>query len=264
MGADARREAIVATRIGSIHLTNGALSRDSIARLRDELDFQRATQAYLWAMPTVTLDAVRIANARACGADINAVALIDDYAAAFVDLARDGPVVIDSPPDAHGVIDDYRQRPIADVGPGGAKFLVVPTSYRGDVRDYVVARSATNRAIYLVRGAAQTLMGIRIYPLSRANDPPETSIRHAETSAEATLPRGFEYWERLAAIIEHEPIEDRDVAFHTMLKPLGLAKGTPFAPDARQRTILTDAAEVGFLMAQALPWDQGPVQPSLR
>ncbi|MBM3221019.1 MAG: hypothetical protein FJZ38_20470 [Candidatus Rokubacteria bacterium] len=142
-------------------------------------------------MPTVTLDPVRIANARTSGVDINEVGLIDDYAAAFIDLARDGP---------------------------------------GD---------------------------------RRADDPPRTPIRNAETSAPTTLPRGFEYWERLAAIIEHEPIDDRDGAFHAMLKPLGLEKGTPFTPDARQRAILTDAAEIGFLMAQALPWDQGPVSPSL-
>ena len=35
-----------------------------------------------------------------------------------------------------------------------------------------------------------------------------------------------------------------------MLKPLGIEKGKPFNPDARQKKILTEAAEVGFLMAQ--------------
>ena len=37
-----------------------------------------------------------------------------------------------------------------------------------------------------------------------------------------------------------------------MLKPLGIEKGQPFNPDARQKKILTEAAEVGFLMAQTL------------
>ena len=37
-----------------------------------------------------------------------------------------------------------------------------------------------------------------------------------------------------------------------MLKPLGIEKGKPFNPDARQKKILTEAAEVGFLMAQTL------------
>jgi hypothetical protein len=42
-------------------------------------------------------------------------------------------------------------------------------------------------------------------------------------------------------VIQREPVEPRDVFFHAMLRPLGLEKGKPFAPDARQRKILTDA-----------------------
>jgi hypothetical protein len=45
---------------------------------------------------------------------------------------------------------------------------------------------------------------------------------------------------------------ERDRFFHAMLKPLGIEKGKPFAPDDRQKKILTDAAELGFLTAQAL------------
>jgi hypothetical protein len=37
-----------------------------------------------------------------------------------------------------------------------------------------------------------------------------------------------------------------------MLKPIGIKKGNAFTPDARQKKIFTDAAEVGFLMAQTL------------
>ncbi len=36
-----------------------------------------------------------------------------------------------------------------------------------------------------------------------------------------------------------------------MLRPLGLEKGSPFRPDARQTKILTDAALVGEAMAKA-------------
>ena len=37
-----------------------------------------------------------------------------------------------------------------------------------------------------------------------------------------------------------------------MLMPLGIQKGKPFKPDERQKKILTDAAELGFLMAQTI------------
>jgi hypothetical protein len=60
------------------------------------------------------------------------------YAGIFVDLNRDGPVVIDSPAGVYGVIDDYWQRPIVQVRPfgpdkgKGGKFLLLPPDYTGD------------------------------------------------------------------------------------------------------------------------------------
>ncbi|MFP2929258.1 DUF1254 domain-containing protein [Pyxidicoccus sp. 3LG] len=273
------------TRIGTIELQNGYPTRASVTKLYDELDFQRAVQSYIWAMPTVALDALRIANKRDLGVDFNMVGLVDRYtspavvaltgnsttiyAAVFVDLQRDGPVVIDSPPEVYGVIDDYWQRPIVEVGPfgpdkgRGGRFLLVPPGHKGALpTDYLVVHSPTNRVMYLGRGivkagdvksAVDRLARIRVYPLSRANSPPETRvIKFGDKGMGSLAPRGFEYWERLADILQHEPVEERDRFFHAMLKPLGLEKGKPFAPDARQKRILTEAAEVGFLMAQTI------------
>jgi hypothetical protein len=52
-------------------------------------------------------------------------------------------------------------------------------------------------------------------------------------------------------VIQVEPIQARDNFFHAMSRPLGLEKGQPFRPDARQIKILTDAALVGEAMAKA-------------
>lgn len=60
------------------------------------------------------------------------------------------------------------------------------------------------------------------------------------------------FWEILADAIDHEPVEPHDRFFHAILKPLSIEKGKPFKPDGCQRPILTDAAEVGFRMAQIL------------
>lgn len=70
-------------------------------------------------------------------------------------------------------------------------------------------------------------------------------------------PRGFEYWVQLADIINQKPVDERDRFFHAMLKPLGIEKGKSFNPDARQKKILTDAAELGFLMAQTISMAPG-------
>ena len=48
-----------------------------------------------------------------------------------------------------------------------------------------------------------------------------------------------------------KPPEDRDRIILAMLRPLGIEKGKPFTPDARQRTILQQASIVGELMARA-------------
>lgn len=110
----------VDTRIGKIDLQAGYPSEASVTKLYDELDFQRAVQVYIWAIPTVALDSLRIANKRDWGVDYNGVGIVDRfttpavvaltgnsttiYAASFINLERDGPVVVDSPPGAAGDI----------------------------------------------------------------------------------------------------------------------------------------------------------------
>jgi hypothetical protein len=275
----------VDTRIGKIDLQNGYPTEQSVTKLYDELDFQRAVQAYIWGTPAVALDSLRIANKRDWGVDYNGVGVVNKftspavvaltgnsttiYAASFINLERDGPVVIDSPPGAYGVADDYWQRPVVEIGPfgpdkgKGGKFLFVPPDYKNDLpTGYFIARSKTNRVMYLARGfvkdgdvksAVDTLAKIHIYPLSQAANPPETKIFMAgDKGMNSIAPRGFAYWELLADIINKEPVEARDGFFLAMLKPLGIEKGKPFHPNERQKKILTQAAEVGFLMAQTI------------
>ena len=62
---------------------------------------------------------------------------------------------------------------------------------------------------------------------------------------------GLKYWERLHAIYQDEPIEERDRFFAASLETLGLGKGKPFKPDQRQQKILESAAALGESMAQA-------------
>ena len=69
---------------------------------------------------------------------------------------------------------------------------------------------------------------------------------------DTTPPDGIEYWARLSAFINNNPVHERDRFFMAMLKPLGIEKGKAFKPDARQRAILEDAAKVGHMMARTL------------
>lgn len=275
----------VETRIGKIELQGGYPSSRSVDKLYDEIDFQRASQAYIWATPIVAMEAIRRANKRDWGVDYNEVGLVDGYttpvvsaltgnnttiyAAVFTDLSRDGPVVIDSPEGVYGVIDDFWQRPVVEVGPfgpdkgKGGKFLLLPPGYTGAVPEgYLTATSKTNQTMFIgrafvkdgdIKSAVATLAGIKAYPLPKADNPPETRVVHAgDRAMDSISPRGFEYWQLLADVLDKEPVEERDRFFHAMLKPLGIEKGKPFKPDARQKKILTEAAQLGFLMAQTI------------
>ncbi|MFN6131643.1 MAG: hypothetical protein ACK46L_01810, partial [Synechococcaceae cyanobacterium] len=96
------------TRLGALELENGYPSKATAAKLYDELDFQRATQAYLWALPAVGFKALYDAQAKTFGARNGDVVLYQTlkdkagmltpnittlYAFSFWDLAKQGPLV---------------------------------------------------------------------------------------------------------------------------------------------------------------------------
>jgi hypothetical protein len=78
------------------------------------------------------------------------------YTMAWIDV-KDGPVVIESPPNTLGIVDDFWFRYVADLGNAGpdkgkgGKFLFLPPGYDGAVSDgYHVYSSPT---LQLVRHA---------------------------------------------------------------------------------------------------------------
>jgi len=46
---------IVESRLGKIELTNGYPTDTTAKKLFDDIDFQRACQAYLWALPLMSM-----------------------------------------------------------------------------------------------------------------------------------------------------------------------------------------------------------------
>jgi hypothetical protein len=178
-------------------------------------------------------------------------------------------MVVDIPEGAYGVIDDYWQRPVVEVGAfgpdqgKGGKFLLLPPG-SGDAAPggYFAATSPTMRAMFVLRalvkdgnipGAVDVLRQVQVYPLSAAASPgPTTVVSVSGKPVNTVAPAGYDYWKRLADILSLGPVEERDRFFLAMLKPLGIEPGKPFTPDDRQKAILTAAAEVGFRMSQAI------------
>jgi hypothetical protein len=269
----------IETRIGTLEFThdfaNGYPTQKTVEKLYDERDFQRACQAYIWSLPAVSFAAWQRGITKGLGARNGQIVAIlslearrgiltanatTPYYLAFADLSA-GPLVLQIP--ARGVqggISDAWQNNVPD-SEAPARYLVLGPGQTmpEDVAGYAPRHSPTFNIFFGVRltdpdprSAKQALAQLQLYPYARRDNPPKTEIFDAGTKAWSGVPpRGMEYWERLDEVIQREPLEPRDIFFHAMLRPLGMEKGKPFKPDARQTKILTDGALIGEAMAKA-------------
>lgn len=223
----------VATHIGPLNFENGFPTDETVADLYDELDFQRACQAYLWALPMVSMAEWQRAQQEDFGAGpydfvfyltapdkmgILTANATTPYIMSFVDMTESGPIVVDVPAGlvAGGVM-DYWERPVTDLGQtgpdagkGGKYIILGPEHEEIDAEGYFVYRSATNHLLLGLRALAPDLEeatrlanALQCYPYSERDNPPESTLRYPEGKYwEGHQPRGIAYWERLADILE--------------------------------------------------------------
>ncbi len=96
--AAASSESSIETRIGKLTLESGYPSPETLSKAYDELDFQRAGQAYVWATPIVALDALRVANKSDWNVDFNAVCMVDHFTDPSVEALTANNTTISSRP----------------------------------------------------------------------------------------------------------------------------------------------------------------------
>jgi hypothetical protein len=244
------------------------------------MDFQRATQAYIWAVPFVAMAEWKHAHLDEIGAALNETVLYEDfkdkigiltanlttpYLITFGNLS-DGPVVVELPVgNFGGMVMDFWQRPMTDLGQAGpdqgkgGKYLLVGHGQTApaEVEGHVVVPVNTNNFFAGIRvldqgedKVAATQQGFRIYPWAERANPPEQKSRGVAGKAWSQVqPRGIDYWKRFDEAMQQEPVEERDRMMMAMLAPLGIEQGKPFAPDERQAKLLTDGALMGELMS---------------
>jgi hypothetical protein len=269
----------VSTRLGPLEFThdfaNGYPTDATVEKLYDERDFQRACQAYLWSLPAVSFTAWQRGINETLGAKNGQIVSIlslearrgiltanatTPYYLGFADLS-DGPLIMVMPEQGVlGGISDAWQRTIPGTESPGTYLLVAPgQKVPDDIAGYTV-RQSPNFNIFLgarltdanPEKAKAALAEIQMYPYAQRENPPKAEILDTGTKAWSGIPpRGMEYWERVDDVLQREPLEPQDIFFHAMLRPLGLEKGKPFKPNARQTKILTEAALVGEAMAKA-------------
>lgn len=269
----------IAMRIGELEFThdfiNGYPTDATVAKLFDELDFQRACQTYLWAIPIVAFAQWQYANETTQEAKFGDILYYSDYfsklglltanattpyALAFINLAETGPIVIEMPEaEVRGATHNMWQIAIAPMTEPG-KYLFYPpgTSAPEAPADFKVFEATTRNIFVGVRlmstdekARREALSEIKIYKFADRANPAAARVVEVKKRWEGWHPRGLAYFERLADILDREVVDERDRFFHAMLKPLGIEKGKPFKPDERQKKILTEATLVGEAMAKA-------------
>jgi hypothetical protein len=272
------------TRFGTLNFFDGFPDQASTDKIYDNLDFQRAVQAYLFGLPAVSQWANRkgfaefgsvnstvpifetMMNARTLGLTANNNT---PYTWIWVDL-RQGPLVIEVPPKVLGLVDDMWYHWAGDLGITGAdkgkggKYLLVPPGYKGHIpKGYHVIRSATFSnwiawRSFLVKGDPKPGVDMvkkftKIYPLSQAKNPPTLKFVDVSNQAFNTVaPADYSFWEALNQVVQEEPTDSIDPTTLGFWASIGIQKGKPFKPDERLKKILTEAARVGDATARAI------------
>lgn len=275
-------EGTIWTRIGKLRFINGYPSDATVDKLYNELDFQRAIQAYLWGLPMVEMAEWQKAQKDVFKAGTNDFVTYLDfkqklgiltanattpYMMAFPNLKQTGPMVFEIPagPTAGGLL-DFWERPFSDLGQTGpdkgkgAKYLILgPGHPDQNPAGYIVVRSPHwnvflgHRVLHPdPETARQITLAHKLYPYSEKENPKPTRFISSEgIDWEAFQPRGIEYFERLASILEIEPVEPRDYMIMAMLRPLGIMPGVKFNPTVEQKEIFEEAALVGEAIVRA-------------
>jgi hypothetical protein len=268
---------------GKLKFKDGYPTDETIQKLFKDIDLQRASQAYLWALPLMAMHQWQNEQREKFGAGnldyVDYFTFTDKlglltanattpYIMAFPNLKESGPLVMEVPTGATaGGVTDFWQRPLTDSGQtgpdkgnGGRYLILGPDDPDIKPEGYFVVRSPTVNVWVAHRvldpdplKAKATASALRLYPYSQRDNPlPTLHLSPNGRKWSGTQPRGLLYWQGLAKALESEPVLDRDRIMLGMLQPLGIEKDKHFKPDEIQKKILTEAALVGEAMARAI------------
>jgi hypothetical protein len=275
---------VVETSLGTMRFFDGFPDEATVKKVYDNLDLQRGVQVFLTAFPAPSMLETR-RGYRTFGPenktilisesflDSRSLYLVSNTETIYLTLwadTKDGPLVIETPPDVLGFIDDFWCRYVIDMGRAGpdkgkgGKFLLLPPDYKGDVPEgYFVAHSPTYGNFLFMRGFVKngdlvsTVENMkkyfRIYPLTQAANPPAMNFVNISGQYFNCIPANdASFYNDLDQVVQEEPLESVDPEVRGLLAAIGIRKGMPFAPDERMKGILTDAAAVGNATARAI------------
>jgi len=264
------------TRLGTLEFVDGFPTAATSEKIWDHMDFSRAVEAMIMTTPAASLQGFRKGIQKwgpdnktmiYWGGRLDSKGLLLTgnttvvYTFMWIDL-KDGPMVMETPPNVLGIIDDAWFHYLCDFGNAGddkgkgGKYLLVPPDYKGELpKDgYIVKKSRTNGHWLAMRGFMENFdpdpavknmkEHFRLYPLG--SDPKEVKWVNTAMKAFNTLhAQDATFFDEVNITVQEEPNSAGEEEILGLLASIGIQKGKKFAPDARMKKILAEAAAVG-------------------
>ncbi|KIF52282.1 DUF1214 domain-containing protein [Vibrio owensii] len=257
---------------------NGIPTEESSKKLFNLMDFQRATQAYIWSIPLTSNYAWKAAYEKMGSEDgqITYVASHQSklggltyntstpYAITWFNVEKE-PVVVNIPTDElRGAVHTMWQIGIAQMTKPGTYVIKAKGSEtpKNLPKDAVVLESDTNYVFFGVRLMAKTekqrMTDLESMSITHLDGKPlsDRGVNFPKKGLDAKHPRGMEFWQVLNEAIQTEPVAERDRMMHDMLRPLGIEKGKPFEPNAEQVKIMKEAVVLGEAMTKNIDFNK--------
>jgi hypothetical protein len=272
-------------------LNNGNwLPQKEAEDLRDELFYQRAIHTYMTMLPALNTIGMRDGSEAMFGKGYNVLPIWKErmdsrtwvptpnadviYSMSYLDLKDTGPLVVAAPRDVIGMFTDFFQRTITDVGligPDralGGLYLLLPPDYQGEIpKGYFAFKSPTYNVFLFFRTimpkgdngpdpkpAVALAEQTRVYPLWTPEKDvkpmqfPDGSGKHINMM----YPVDNTFWTKLKTFVDYEPVAAIDPELRGVLASIGIIKGQPFNPTAKQQALLQKAVETAPKMILAM------------
>jgi hypothetical protein len=291
--------------LGTLHFDNGVPDKATTETLYYHLDLTYAYRAFMDNMRGVSIAAIR-KGMQDIGVKDGEVLLFSElmdsnslfltancdtiYAMGSLDLTK-GPMVVETPPQFLGVVQDAWFRWVTDLGlPGpdrglGGKYLIVPPGYQGALPEgtFNVAHARTDMILWFGRSylkdgsdpkpVVDTIRKtLKVYPytpggvgtpiaeflegkapLAPVKEPPVTVFHEGSGKVMNTVPpNDWTFYEMLNEIVQREPATSLDAELMGPIAAIGIKKGQPFKPDARMKKIMTEALTLANATSRTL------------
>ncbi len=263
--------------LGKLEFYDGVPLPETTEKVYNYLDLLNAVDAYVKGVHIASMEAMKqgilsfgppnqtalifeeLMDSRALFLTANTTSV---YMTSWLELG-DEPMVIETPPDVLGIIDDHYFKYVADfgrLGPDksqGGKFLILPPGYEGEVPDgYFVSRAHTYGHWVIWRGFQEagdpqpavraTKERFKIYPLSQKDNPPTMNFVNVSGKEFNTIHKmDSRIYDEINSVIQSEPPIGENPEILGSLAAIGIKKGEDFNPDDRMKEILDEAAKIG-------------------